>query len=321
MRHHVHGIERAVIERVRGALDHRQRRRHVRGQQLVEEVDARRGQHGGVGRAVDEDRRREIGADVRGGRRGLDSLRCGAAFAEQAARDLRTRERINADACVDFRADARRADAAVELRLVVRAGRHQREHAAGGIPRYRDTVRLDSEPRCVGARPANRALHVMKLRRPQALALEPVVRRDARVAEGAEGLGVVDDVARVLVAAEEAAAEQMDDGHALRRDAFRRMVDVERHVHVAALAEDDVLLGSEVADIRRRRLSSCRNDRCEHRRRSERTRCLDESAPRDFCHCSSPLGGSCGNHTRSPLAALARQGASKPNFSGKKPRP
>ncbi len=172
--------------------------------------------------------------------------------------------------------------------LAVRAGRHQREHAAGGVAGDDDPVRLDAEAGGVGARPADRGLDVVNLRRPRALRLQPVVGRDARVAAGAERLGVVDDVAGVLVADEEATAKEVNDRHALRRDAGRRLVDVERQIDASALAEDDVLLDPQVADVRRRWPLRLCGDRRQGRCRGQCTRRQDESPPGKSRHISYP---------------------------------
>src|SRR5688572_655457 len=79
----------------------------------------------------------------------------------------------------------------------------------------------------------------------------------------------------------------MNDRHALRRDTFGRLIDVERHIHVAALAEDDVLFGSQVADVGRRRLSSCA-DGYQRGRQGERTGRLDKITSREPCHSYFP---------------------------------
>ena len=70
----------------------------------------------------------------------------------------------------------------------------------------------------------------MNLRGPQALTLQSVVRGDARVSPGAERFGIVDDVAGILVADEEAAPEEVHDGRALRGHARWRSIDIEREV-------------------------------------------------------------------------------------------
>ena len=176
------------------------------------------------------------------------------------------------------------AAVALELLPAVRAGRHQREHAAGRVPGDGDPVGVDAEAGGVGARPADRGLDVVNLRRPGALRLQPVVGRDVRVASGPERLGVVDDVAGVLVADEKSTAEEVNDRHALRRDAGRRLVDVEREIHAPALAEDDVLLDPQVPGVWRRGSLSVRRQRRESRCRGQSTGRLDESPPGDSRH-------------------------------------
>ena len=47
----------------------------------------------------------------------------------------------------------------------------------------------------------------------------------------------------------------MNDGHALRRHARGRLVDVEREILVSALAEHDVLLDPQVPGVRSLSLS------------------------------------------------------------------
>jgi hypothetical protein len=86
------------------------------------------------------------------------------------------------------------------------------------------------------------------------LALQTVVRGDARVAAGRERLHVVDDIARVLAADEETAPEEVHDRHAFRADALGRSIDVEQQIDIAPLPEHDVLFDAEVAGVRRRRL-------------------------------------------------------------------
>src|SRR5690606_34474236 len=103
-------------------------------------------------------------------------------------------------------------------------------------------------------------------------------------AEASERAYVVDDVAGVLVADKEAAAEEVHDRHALRRDALGRMINVEQQVHVSALAEDDVALDAKVARVLLL-LSACSSrDRGEGRGCREGAGGLDESSPADVLH-------------------------------------
>ena len=205
---------------------------------------------------------------------------------KEAAGCLRARQRIHADGRIDVGADAGVAAVALELLPAIRAGRHQRKHAAGRVAGDGDPVGVDAEAGGVRARPADRGFDVVNLRRPGALRLQPVVGRDVRVASGPERLRVVDDVAGVLVADEKPTAEQVNDRHALRRDACRRLVDVEREIHAPALAEDDVLFDPQVPGVwRRGPLRVCGNRR-ENRCRGQGTRRLDESPPGKSRHIS-----------------------------------
>src|SRR5213075_192915 len=113
----------------------------------------------------------EARADVARRRSGRDVLRRRLSLREEPGRDLRARERIDADARVDLRARARRAARALELGFAVRARGEEREHPAGRVARDDDLVVVDAELRGVRARPADRGLHVVNLRGPFALAL------------------------------------------------------------------------------------------------------------------------------------------------------
>src|SRR5262245_6120373 len=64
VRHNLDSIECAVVERVSGALDKREGRGYTGGVELIEEVHARRHRYRCVGRAVDEDGRREVRSNV-----------------------------------------------------------------------------------------------------------------------------------------------------------------------------------------------------------------------------------------------------------------
>src|SRR5204863_6033831 len=126
---------------------------------------------------------------------------------------------------------------------------------------------------------------------PLALALQAIVRGNARIAAIPERFRVVDDVARVLVADEKAAAEQMNDRETFGRDALGRVIDVEQQIDVPTLAELDVFLGPELADVGRgrwaRRLSAGRDGR-ERRRCRERARYFDEFTTSHLGHNCLP---------------------------------
>src|SRR5690606_17334932 len=162
-------------------------------------------------------------------------------------RHLAARRRIDGDARLNVGADARVAAVAFELGDAVRAGREQREHAAGRVAGDHDLVRVDVDAAGVRPRPADRGLRVVKLRGPRRLALQPIRAGDVRIAELRERSDVVDDVLRGLVAGAEAAAEKMDDRGPLRRHAVRGPIDVEQELLVAALAEDDIALDAQIA--------------------------------------------------------------------------
>src|SRR5262245_49095283 len=63
----LHGVQRAVVERMIGALNERQRGRHAEGVELAKEVDARLHWNGAIVGAVHEDGRRKALTDVGSG--------------------------------------------------------------------------------------------------------------------------------------------------------------------------------------------------------------------------------------------------------------
>src|SRR5688572_15300771 len=130
-RHNFDSVERGVVEGVSRSLDQGQRRRYLGGMQLIEEVDARGHRHRCVGRAMNEDCRREVRSDVCRRRRSLDRF-C-ALISRQGSRKQvpgRGRERIHANAGLHLRTDAGVSAAAFQLGHAIRAGSQQREQSA-----------------------------------------------------------------------------------------------------------------------------------------------------------------------------------------------
>jgi len=103
-------------------------------------------------------------------------------------------------------------------------------------------------------------------------------------AEFPERPDVVDDVARVLATRGESAAEQMNDSHSFRRHALGRLINIQQQIHIAALAENNVLIHAQVAGVRS--LCLCRKGRKSHKRRNchERPGCLYKTASVDLLH-------------------------------------
>ena len=218
-------------------------RRDVRFAQQLQEVGAALGWYRHVRETVEQDRWREA-LDVGAGRRELPRflaapLRHRKLTAEAFPRSTghgvvrKTGRHVGGDASV--------ASLAFKLRAIRRRRREERQMTTRRIAGDRDSRGVDAELRRIRARPSNRRLHILDLRRPprRAVRRQPVLRCNIHVPARAHRLQACGEI--VLAASLEAAAMIMNNRHPLVRGASR-LVDIQVQVGVATLPVDDVFL-------------------------------------------------------------------------------
>src|SRR5439155_3432254 len=133
---------------------------------------------------------------------------------------------------------------AFKLRMICCSGSEQCVVSACRVANHSDALRFDAESLRIGAHPAYRSLGVMDQRRKSRLAAEAVLRGDRDISK--RGVRLDPFRQRVFAAAGESAAMEMNRGHSLFL-ASRRPVNIQLQIHIAALAEDHILLRSHTA--------------------------------------------------------------------------
>src|SRR5215510_3130420 len=116
--------------------------------------------------------------------------------------------------------------------------------SAGRVTYNTDALRFDAERLCIGAHPADRCLGIMDQCWKSRLSAETILRCDRNVPKC--GVGPDSFGQRILATAGKSSAVEVDRRHPFFSTG-RRTINVQLQIHVAALAEDYVLLHSHAA--------------------------------------------------------------------------